>query len=92
MGRAGPAQAQPIEVRGFGVTGPGPAGPPSLANPHIGSGHQRVLKIGPDACARSCSAAETLTSSILTNADEGRVLTAIRCTRVSVWTCHVGVL
>ena len=30
-----PAQAQPIEVRGFGVTGPGPAGRPSLANPHI---------------------------------------------------------
>ena len=35
LGKAGPAQAQPIEVRGFGVTGPGPAGPPSLANPHM---------------------------------------------------------
>ena len=32
---AGPAQAQPIEVRGFGVTGPGPAGPSSLANPQV---------------------------------------------------------
>ena len=35
MRRAGPAWAQPIEVRGFGVTGPVLAGPPSLANPHI---------------------------------------------------------
>ena len=35
LGRAGPAQAQPIEVRGFGVTGPGPASPPSLATPHM---------------------------------------------------------
>ena len=35
LGRAWPAQAQPIEVRGFGVMGPGPAGPPDLANPHL---------------------------------------------------------
>ena len=35
LGRAGPAQAQPIEVKGFGVTGPGPAGPPYLANPQM---------------------------------------------------------
>ena len=35
LGRAGPAQAQPIEVRGFGVTGPGLAGPPYLANPQV---------------------------------------------------------
>ena len=35
VGGVRPAQAQPIEVRGFGVTGPGLAGPPSLANPHL---------------------------------------------------------
>ena len=57
---AEPTQAQPIEVRSFGVPGPGLAGPPSLANPHIEPKHE--LSIPEDlstnfvlvACALQC--------------------------------------
>ena len=52
LGRA--RQAQPIEVRAFGVTGPGPAVPPSLANPHLVNIPE--LSINPSIFGLTCAA------------------------------------